>query len=395
MAQGTTTNTPRLGGADQTENRIDLDNLIKQPVFELPFLQPYFDFKDSLSAQTGLSFGVDYTSEFWSSNSDVGVKNASGGIARLYGSWELVGRKTGNSGALVFKIEHRHQYGEISIKDLGFNIGYAGLIGPPFNGDGFRTQNLYWRQRFAKGRVALVAGFLDVTDFFDVYALASPWLHFSNFNFSTGVAAVNLPNDGYLGIGVGGWITDRIYVIAGIGDINADPGKIFKGFESLFKTGETFKNIEIGITSAKDYMFLDNLHVSFWQRDETSATGDPDGWGFVVSGTKYINESVLPFFRFAYTDDSGSILETAVAAGVGYQQNPGSHLFGFAYSWGKVNANTFGSGLDNQHVIEVFYRIQLSSRLAITPDLQFIMNPALTDEQGSIFLWGIRGRIAL
>ena len=386
---------PKLGGPDQAENRIDLDKYIKQPIFELSFLQPYFDFKDSLKSKSGLSFGVDYTTAYFGSNSDVGTKNASGGIARLYGSWELVGRKSGNSGALVYKIEHRHKYGEIAIKDLSFNIGYAGLIGPPFNADGFRTQNLYWRQRFAKGRVALVAGFLDVTDFFDVYALASPWMHFSNFNFSTGVATVNVPNDGYLGVGVGGWITDRIYIIAGIGDINADPGKIFKGFESLFNTGETFKNIEVGITSAKDYMFLDNIHVAFWQRDESSATGDPSGWGIVASGTKYINDQVLPFFRFAYTKDAGSLLGTAAAVGVGYQANPGSHLFGFAYSWGKVNENTFGSGLDNQHVVEVFYRLQLSSRIAITPDLQFLMSPALTNEQGSVLVWGIRGRISL
>ena len=39
---------PRLGSADQTENRIDLDKLIKQPIFELHFLDYYFDFKKRL-----------------------------------------------------------------------------------------------------------------------------------------------------------------------------------------------------------------------------------------------------------------------------------------------------------------------------------------------------------
>ena len=236
----------------------------------------------------------------------------------------------------MFKIEHRHKYGAIPIKSLGFETGFVGLIEPPFNEDGFRTTNLYWRQRLLQGRMAFVVGFLDVTDFFDVYAMASPWLHFANFNFSTGVAAVNLPNDGYLGAAVGGWVTDRIYAMAGIGDINSDPTNIFKGFESLFKTGETFKHIEIGFTSAKDYMFLDNLHISIWQRDETSATGDPNGWGFVMSGTRWINERLMPFMRFAYTKDAGSLLETAIAAGIGYRPVPGGHLLGFGYSWGKV-----------------------------------------------------------
>ena len=202
---------PRLGSADQVENRIDLDNLVKQPIFELPFLQPYFNFKDTLKEKAGLTFSTEYTTLYFSSNSKIGEKNAGSGIWKLLGSWELAGKKSGNSGALVFKIEHRHKYGELSVKDFSFftNIGFVGLIEPPFNNDKFRTTNLYWRQRFAKGRVSMVAGFLDVTDFFDVYALASPWLHFANFNFSTGIAAVNVPNDAYLGVGVGGWVQKK------------------------------------------------------------------------------------------------------------------------------------------------------------------------------------------
>jgi porin len=387
--------TPRLGSADQVNNRLDLDKLIKQPVFELSFLDPYFDFKDKVNDKTGLSFALDYTSIYFGSNSQVGEGNAGGGIFRFYGSWDLVGKKSGNTGALVYKLEHRHKYTTIPVSGLGLDMGFAGMIGPPYNDSGYRTQNLYWRQRFARGRATFVAGFLDVTDFFDVYALASPWMHFTNFNFSTGIAAVNVPNDGYLGAAIGGWITNRIYVIGGIADQNGNPGNVFNGFETLFSKGEIFKHIEIGYTSAKDYMLLDNMHLTFWHRDATSATGDPSGWGLVLSGTKYINEKVLPFFRFAYTKDGGSFLQTALATGIGYQPIPGSHLLAAAYSWGRPNETTFGEGLTDQHLFEVFYRLQLSSRIAITPDIQFIINPALNNQQSSIFVYGIRGRISL
>jgi len=47
------------------------------------------------------------------------------------------------------------------------------------------------------------------------------------------------------------------------------------------------------------------------------------------------------------------------------------------------------------YLAEVFYRVQLSSRFAITPDLQFVINPALNTEQSSMFIWGIRGRLSL
>jgi porin len=384
---------PQLGSADQVDNRMALDRLVKQPVFELTFLNPYFDFKEKVKVKTGFGFALDYTSVYFGSNSKVGEGNASSGILRFYGAWDLVGKKSGNTGALVYKLEHRHKYTTIPVSGLGLDMGFVGMIGPPYNDSGYRTQNLYWRQRFAKGRATFVAGFLDVTDFFDVYALASPWMHFTNFNFSTGIATVNVPNDGYLGAAIGGWITTNIYAIAGIADQNGDVGNVFNGFETLFSKGEIFKHVEVGYTSAKDYMLLDNVHFTFWQRDATSATGDPSGWGLVLSGTKYINEKVLPFFRFAYTKDAGSFLQTALATGIGYQPTPGSHLLSAAYSWGVVNETTFAEGLKDQHLIEVFYRVQLSSRLAITPDIQFIINPALNDQQSSIFVWG--GRVTL
>jgi len=310
---------PRLGSPDQVDNRLDLDKEVNHPLWELSFLNPYFDFKDKLQENVGLSFGTEYSSIFVGSNAEIGEGSASSGIWKFYGSWELVGKKSGNSGALIFKVEHRHKYGSIPPKSLGFDMGYVGLISPPFSDEGFRTTNLYWRQRFAKGRIAMVAGFLDVTDFFDVYALASPWMHFSNFMFSTASAAVNVPNDGYLGIGVGGWITNKIYAIAGLGDINSDPTQIFEGFDTFFNQNEYFKHLEIGFTSSKDYMFLDNIHLALWHRDSTSATGDPSGWGLVLSATKYINEKYLPFVRYAYTEDAGSLLQNSLSVGFGFQ----------------------------------------------------------------------------
>jgi len=60
-----------------------------------------------------------------------------------------------------------------------------------------------------------------------------------------------------------------------------------------------------------------------------------------------------------------------------------------------VNTTTWASGLDDQITMELFYRMQISSRLAITPDLQYLINPALNTDAPSVFLWGIRGRLAI
>ena len=385
---------PRLGSSDQVDNILEIDNAVSEPLLEFPFLDPYFTFKEGVKTSSGLSFATEYSSLFVGTNSDLGEGSANSGIWKFYGSWDLVGKKSGNSGAFVFKVEHRHKYSEIPPKSLGLDMGYVGFISAPFSNEGWRATNFYWRQRFYEGRLALVAGFLDVTDFFDVYGLASPWLHFSNLAFSTGVAAVNLPNDGYLGLALGAWLTNKIYLITGIGDINSNPKDIFNGFDTFFNTNEYFKHVEVGVTSAKEYMLLDNVHVSFWHRDATSATGDPSGWGLIFSASKYIQEKYFPFVRYAYTKDAGSLLQNSLSLGFGYQPVPGSHLAAIAFNWGEVNETTFGVS-DNQFSWELFYRLQLSSRVAITPDVQLLINPALNPDQTSLFLYSLRARIAL
>ena len=141
-------------------------------------------------------------------------------------------------------------------------------------------------------------------------------------------------------------------------------------------------------------MLLDNMHVSFWHRDATSATGDPSGWGLIFSASKYIQEKYFPFVRYAYTKDAGSLLQNSLSLGFGYQPVPGSHLAAVAFNWGEVNETTFGVS-DDQFSWELFYRLQLSSRVAITPDVQLLINPVLNPEQSSIFLYSLRARIVL
>ena len=148
-----------------------------------------------MAEQTGLSFGIDYTAVGLGASTSPGRDHAGGGMVRLYGAWELIGRGTPDTGALVFKAEHRHRYADVPPSGFGFETGYVGLIEPPFSNEGARLTNLYWRQRLFDRRATVIAGFLDATDYVDAFALGSPWLHFMNFAFSTGSATIGCPWD--------------------------------------------------------------------------------------------------------------------------------------------------------------------------------------------------------
>jgi porin len=394
-AQDTARARAGLGGPDQVDNQLESDREPAEPLVRLTFLQPYFDFKDRLKEGSGLGFGLDYTALALSASAALEEDNASSGIARLFGSWELVGRGSSNSGSLVFKFEHRHKYPEIAPKVLSFNVGYVGIIGGPYSDQEFRWTNLYWRQGLGDGRFVVLGGFLDATDFVDVYGLASPWLHFTNLAFSTGSASMALPNDALLGVAVGAWISDHVYTIASFGDNGSDPTRVFTGFDRFFNVKEYFKSVEVGWTSARDRAYFDNVHVTFWHSDEKSETGDPSGWGLNVSGTTYINDKVMPFLRAGYAEDGGSLLEASVSAGVGYQAVPGRDLLGFGANWGKPNETTWGEELPDQYTFELFWRWFLGEQLAVTPQLQYFINPALNPDESTIYLFGVRGRLAL
>ena len=368
---------PRFGGPDQVDNQIANDQASTSRTIRERLLDPYFQWKEDLQEKRGLSLSVDYSAAYLSGNNSSGEDRAGGGIARFYGSWDLVGRESGNTGAFVWKVEHRHAYTDVAPSGLGFNIGYVGLFEPPFSGQGWRWTNFYWRQRWKEGKIALFGGFLDATDYVDVFALASPWTGFLNFAFSTGTLTMAVPNDATL--------VDR----------NADPTEFWEGFNTFFQDNEYFKSIEIGWTPSHDEIYLNNTHLTLWQADEREEAGEAGGWGANFSWTRYWANKWLPFVRAGYADEGDSLMQKSVSVGFGYQPDPGGNVLGFGFNWGEVNEDTWGPGLSDQLTTELYFRWNISPQFALTPDIQYLVDPALNPDEDALWILGLRARLAL
>jgi porin len=346
-----------MAGPEQVENRLHIDSNAVTAMFPSNFARGYFDWKDHIKKKNGVGFGGDYSMAYLAASDSPGANDAFGGMYRLFGTWEAISDGKGNSGTLIWKIEHRHAYGSnIAPGSLGFETGYIGLHLPPFSDQGTRLTNLYWRQRMKGGDLVFVGGFVDVTDYMDVYMLASPWTGYFNFAFSTGSASIPVPNEG-LGLALGGYLNDNVYMVAGFADSNADPSKPFDGFDTFFNDHEYFKHIEIGWNTSRETAFLNNVHLTLWHADERVAAATPDGWGANISWSHSVNEHWIPFIRAGYAKDGGSLLERSLVAGFAYQTVPGGNQLGVAYNWGAPNESSWGSGLDKQHTLEAFYRI--------------------------------------
>ncbi len=385
-----------FGGPDAVGNILEDDARHKPATITKRVTQGWFDWKKKVQNDHGFSIGIDYTALGLTSSEKgaSGEDNAGSGMVRIFGSWDLIGRGTKNTGALVYKLEHRHSYTDVSVKDFGFDQGYVGLIEPPFSDQGTRWTNLYWRQRLNEGKATIVAGMIDVTDFVNVYALASPWTGFMNFAFSTGSAAMFIPNDAAFGVAGGAMLNDNIFLIGNLANAYTDSTDPFETVGDFFSENEYFSSIELGWTRSQGRIYQDNMHVTLWHVDESLPAETPGGWGVLLNYSRSLNDDkLMPFIRGGYADNGGTLLQKSLSAGLGY--NIKGDQLGVAANWGQPNEDSFGPDLDNQAVFEAYYRWQLTEQIAITPDIQYLIDPALNPEHDSLWVFGLRARLAL
>jgi porin len=376
-------------GPATVAGQLEEDTATRELIVGVPWIDgvlgPYFDWKNDLREKIGLSLGGDYSAVYQVATASPGKQEGAAGMWRFFGAWELVEREGDYTGSLVFKGENRHRYGSgITPLDLGFEIGSAVPTGVPFSDADWLLTNLFWKQQIA-GRATLMFGQVDPTDYLDVYGLINPWVDFTNLAFLTN-PTIAAPNQG-LGAAAGVRLSDHFYLVAGFSDPNADANDPFDDF---FSEGEFFTHGEIGWTSAPERSYYDNFHITGWHVDERVEAGVPEGWGLTFSGTWFFDDRWMPFVRAGYSDGGGALLEGMVAIGFGmlFRKND---LLGIGLSWGRPQADR----VKDQYTTEFFYRVQLLPSLAITPDVQLIIEPPFNPERDAVIaVFGVRARLA-
>jgi porin len=247
--------------------------------------------------------------------------------------------------------------------------------------------NLFWKQRLKQGRINFVVGGVDVTDYLDIYGLINPWTSFQNLIFLTN-PTIPAPNQG-LGAAFGAMATDNIYFIAGLADSNGDPTLAGDWFDSFFNDNEYFYHFEAGWTTSQDRIYFDNIHLTGWYADERSDAQVEEGWGLAFSAAWFVDDTWMPFLRAGYSEDGGALLEASVSGGIGYYFKESKDLIGLGLNWGRPP----DGDQDDQYTAELFYRVQLAQNLAITPDVQLIIDPALNPNEDVLWIFGLRGRL--
>jgi porin len=90
------------------------------------------------------------------------------------------------------------------------------------------------------------------------------------------------------------------------------------------------------------------------------------------------------------SDGAAPLMNSTATAGV-MRRIHKRDLLGLGTNWGDPSDDA----LREQYSTELFYRFQFSQNLALTPSVQWLVDPTLNSEEDQTWILGLRARLTL
>jgi porin len=379
---------PPFGGPNTPGGMAEEDDRVKKPAMRLGgfdgALGPWFKWKRRVSEEHGLQISGHYVSLYQGlSDSLEEEDDAASGLFRFNIRWVLNGRQSGDEGAFVITLDHRHAYSALSPADLAGPAGYLGVTGLLLNDFGGAILNLNWTQSFNNGNTGILVGRFDPSDYMNVLGYANPWTAFQNLAVLLD-PAVAFP-DASWGVGAGTWIQGKWWVLGTVNDAN---GLATDDLEFFDGGSEFFKQASFGWSPSKDERYLSSVNATLWHVDAREDKGIEKAEGIGLNANWTWNERWMMFARAGFSDGSAAIYNQSATVGFIRHFAFRSDLVGLGVNWGDPPDET----LSEQVTVEGFYSFQLAQNLAITPSVQYLKDPAFNPDHDEIWIAGLRLR---
>ena len=380
----------RFGGPASPEGQIENRARPREPAFRFDGIYDSFedwrDWKSTLKDEHGFAFSGHYAIAAQGIDNTVDDDSASGtsGVLRLTGIWELLGRNTDESGSLVVTLDHRHSFDDPVPANLAGEAGYAGVTNVFFSDIGFAIINLNWQQRLNGGEGGFIAGRYDPNDYMNVLGYVNPWTLFSNLVVQLD-GSIALPDSSW-GIGGGHWLNDQWYVLGGVNDANGNATDDLEFFDG---GSEFFTYAHIGWSPSKADRYYSNIHLMTWNVDERDEAGIDAANGIAFAANWTFDKTWMPFLRLGYSDGDSPIYNKSATIGAIRKFHYRSDVAGIAISWGELPSNP-ALVSDEQITSEAFWQIQFARNLEITPNIQYLKDPAFNPTHSEVWSAGVR-----
>ena len=409
------------GTNDTGLSPIDIETIVDQsfaqpgsifPDLAFPWREGYEAFRERLWEEQGFRYALNYSQLFQYPSAtlpNATADNSIGGWAAIDIIWTPVDRGGPNEGSLAFTFAYRG-----ALNDNPANAAFgAPVIGSLWSAyewgewDGAVIENLFWDQRINQDFLVRVGNQAPQAIYnFSRFKDARTSFTASPFAFQE-----TIPYPA-IGFGVAArWqpaFTSGPYVVGTINDMNADPAN-GPDWSKVTAEGQFFYGAEFGYRWPTAGGGFSHLHFDLFYADER-ALNPPElpneaGWGYRIYGEKQIDDLVA-FAGYTYNTARGggigaTLAERTATAGFAYL-NPldirGEAAIGFV--WSEPFEDTLGNAAPgftarDQYGYEIYWRMQLTPNMSLTPGVQVIYDPSFNLAEDVIVIPQIKFRISL
>ncbi len=343
---------------------------------------------------TRLSLGMSYTTIYQSAPEAPTPHYTWVGSFDLYGAWHLVDSASLGDGTLGFVYRDRNIWAPLTGNELAADVGLPWGINNSGSAGYNRFNQVWWQQSLMDKRLVIQVGKIDQTTHFNTNRVASSDGRDFLMQSLVYSQTIAFPANG-LGFNVRYWPDPRLYLDAGLADANGNPDRKPNDSIDSFLEGHYFEAFEVGFVpdmkTISPALGEGTYRLMGWHTAEASNHGA--GSGVAFSADQELPNQMVPFMRVGYCPAGAGRTSTEVDWGVvsvAPFERPTDRL-GFGASWAKPTAPS----TNDQFAFELFYRAQVVDGFQITPDVEFILNPALNPNSNFQAVFGIRVRAYL
>jgi len=336
-----------------------------------------------------------------------GTDNVNGGAARTrdsrfdasYSSDIGLSKEFSDIGGLAF-IELETGEGEGLEDNLSL---FSGVNADSNNAGRVELAQAGYSQKMFSDKLALTFGKLDPTGTFDGNEAANDETAQFLAPMFVNNPAIEFPDNG-AGITAVYSPFDKIELSYGIFDGNSDWEK---ACDNLFNIGQVGLKTSL-FDKDGNYRFIvwhSNTNHTKW----LDTTKEKEAaYGFAVSFDQKLTDDLTMFSRYGwqnpkvYVADNGYSLEHAWSLGLqltGSKWGRNSDALGFAFGQNVASddyKDVSAVRADVENHFELYYKVTVNEHLAITPDLQYIINPFGSDaaaNDNDVFIGGLRAQV--
>lgn len=357
-------------------------------------LESWFAWKKRLAEEHGFGFSASW-GVLWQNytNSRIAQPNAVGSKVTINLFYDLFKHNEPDAFSVDMAVEDRRPLGT-DRPPLQGGIGAGSLVptAPTWGQFDIGVTQLYVRQSLFENHFQYAVGKIVAPNYVDPYPFFDDNRQFLSQQFSTN-PTIQSPLRGFGGVAAWYPTDGGLYLKTGMfTSLSSDTGSTIADF---FSKDEHFYMLEVGLSSlartgtaiqVRGPTDANNVHVTGWYRNATNES--PRSYGFAFNANYKIGQRFMWFLRGGWSKDF--LADGAVSGGFGWRPpRERSDLFAVGFGWTHPSSDA----LRSQYTAETFYRFQLVQNLAITPDIQLVIDPALNPRVNTIWVFSLRGRI--